>query len=229
MKTINKESKKKFPEKSFGDLELDLSDRDIISYAYFLKQVEYLVAFEETDTARFNGEKVRGFYSDGEEQDENVEIIKYWSDDKFIISLKLKDDMDELILAKGFDMDDPEGIVYEINDLGDSQREILTEDEVFRMPNLHLDYHRDYEELLGKFLANQGFEDSKSILTDAIKDLENYRQEINVSKPKPVEKFDIMAGNNISQITKLCASKKTLQKTAGLHPCHFSNLLPSWL
>ena len=159
LKTINKESKKKFPEKSFGDLELDLSDRDIISYAYFLKQVEYLVAFEETDTARFNGEKVRGFYSDGEEQDENVEIIKYWSDDKFIISLKLKDDMDELILAKGFDMDDPEGIVYEINDLGDSQREILTEDEVFRMPNLHLDYHRDYEELLGKFLANQGFED----------------------------------------------------------------------
>ncbi|MBT5171238.1 MAG: hypothetical protein HOL90_03070 [Candidatus Nitrosopelagicus sp.] len=61
--------------------------------------------------------------------------------------------------------------------------------------------------------SNQGFEDLKSILTDAIKDLENYRQEINVSKPKPVEKFDIMAGNNISQITKLCASKKTLQKT----------------
>ena len=61
--------------------------------------------------------------------------------------------------------------------------------------------------------SNQGFEDLKFILNDAIKDLENYRQEINVTKPKPVEKFEVMAGNNISQITKLCASKEILQKT----------------
>lgn len=61
--------------------------------------------------------------------------------------------------------------------------------------------------------SNQGFEDLKNILGDAIKDLENYRQEINVAKPKPAEKLDVMAGNNISQITRLCSSKKTLQKT----------------
>ncbi len=28
----------------------------------------------------------------------------------------------------------------------------------FAMPKLHLDHHRDYEELAGKFLANKGFE-----------------------------------------------------------------------
>lgn len=60
--------------------------------------------------------------------------------------------------------------------------------------------------------SNQAFEDLKSILSDAIRDLENYRQEIKVAKPKPAEKLEIMAGNNISQITKLCRSKESLNK-----------------
>ena len=42
--------------------------------------------------------------------------------------------------------------------------------------------------------------------------MENYRQETKVSKPKPAEKLEVMAGNNISQISKLCKSKETLQK-----------------
>ena len=36
---INRESKKKFPSKNFGDLEMNLAPRDNISYAYFLKEV----------------------------------------------------------------------------------------------------------------------------------------------------------------------------------------------
>lgn len=60
--------------------------------------------------------------------------------------------------------------------------------------------------------SNQEFEDLKSILNDAIRDLENYRQEINVAKPEHVEKPEVMAGNNISQITKLCKTKKILQE-----------------
>ena len=45
---INKESKEKFPKKSFKDLEITLEDKDIISYAYFFKEVEYKEPFKET-------------------------------------------------------------------------------------------------------------------------------------------------------------------------------------
>ena len=59
--------------------------------------------------------------------------------------------------------------------------------------------------------SNQEFEDLKSILNGAIRDLENYRQEINTAKSNSTEKPEVMAGNNISQITKLCKTKKALQ------------------
>jgi CRP-like cAMP-binding protein len=49
VEAINSESKKKFPSKSFGDLKMDLGLTDIISYAYFLKEVEYETIFEKGD------------------------------------------------------------------------------------------------------------------------------------------------------------------------------------
>ena len=58
------------------------------------------------------------------------------------------------------------------------------------------------------------FEDIKSLIMDAIKDLENYRREVRVvSKPQISEKTEVMAGNNISQISKLCKSKESLGKS----------------
>lgn len=60
--------------------------------------------------------------------------------------------------------------------------------------------------------SNQALDDLKSVLGDAIKDLENYRQEVKVAKPKLAEKMEVMAENNISQITKLCRSKESLNK-----------------
>jgi hypothetical protein len=38
---INQECRKKFPSKTFADLSYNLRETDIISYAYFLKQIEY--------------------------------------------------------------------------------------------------------------------------------------------------------------------------------------------
>lgn len=60
--------------------------------------------------------------------------------------------------------------------------------------------------------SNPALKDLKDILGSAIRDLENYRQETKVAKSKPAEKFEVMAGNNISQITKLCRTKDVLQK-----------------
>ena len=45
---INRESRIKFPGKTLKDLKLPLADRDIVSYAYFLKKVEYVVPFEQS-------------------------------------------------------------------------------------------------------------------------------------------------------------------------------------
>lgn len=155
--TINKESRAKFPSKSFNDLNIKLRPIDIISYAYFLKQVEYLNQFKE-DFASFNEKLVKGFSANSAKQRANIKILKYWDDDKFIISLKLKDDKDELVLAKGFDMNQPAAIVTEI-DQNNHNFTYLSDLDQFRMPKLHLDYHREYQELINKYLANEKFTD----------------------------------------------------------------------
>ena len=60
--------------------------------------------------------------------------------------------------------------------------------------------------------SNTEFDDLKLVINDAIKDLENYRQETKASKPESPEGLDVMAGNNISQITKLCKSKEIFDR-----------------
>jgi len=154
---INRESKKKFPSKSFSDLKMNLSPRDIISYAYFLKEVEYETEFEK-DNVSFNGQKVTGFIAENEAQRDNVKIIKYENDDKFIIKLQLKDKNDELILAKGYDMTNQQTVVEEINKNNKEYLSTIGESDRFKAPKLHLDHHRDYVELINKYLENKGFE-----------------------------------------------------------------------
>lgn len=153
---INRESKKKFPAKSLGDLTITLSPKDIIFYAYFLKEVEYKTMFKKDDVL-FKGQKVTGFIADNKAQRENIKIIKYKNDDNFIIKLQLKDENDELILAKGYDMKNPQAVVNEINQNNQKNLETIGESDKFKAPKLHLDHHRDYVELIGKWLSNEGF------------------------------------------------------------------------
>ena len=158
---INKESKEKFPSKSFGDLQINLSPKDIISYAYFLKEVEYKTMFDKKDIS-FKEQKVTGFYFNHEAQGDqqgNVKIIKYENDNKFIISLQLKDENDQLILAKGYEMNDPQTVIKEINQNNQGNLITISGDDNFEAPILHLDHHREYVELINKNLANKGFED----------------------------------------------------------------------
>ncbi len=167
--TINKESRAKFPDKSFGDLQLTLNDKDIIAYAYFLKKVEYVTPFV-IDNVSFMSERVKGFRAKAQTQKENVEVLKYWDEDKFIIRLRLKDDSDELILAKGFDMSNPKGIVDEIRKYDTQNLPTIRDNDLFEMPKLHLDYSRNYGEVIKKYLANKGFEDySIEIMSEKIK------------------------------------------------------------
>jgi hypothetical protein len=154
---INRECKKKFPSKSFDNLNLSLAPTDIISYSYLLKELAYKIAFEKKEMS-FNGQKVKGFYAKEMSQKENVEILHYENPDKFIIRLSLKDDNDQLVLAKGYDMTNPQGIVEEVNQNNKLVLPTLGKMDIFEAPELHLKYHRDYIELIGKALANKGFE-----------------------------------------------------------------------
>jgi len=154
---INKESRAKFPGKRFDDLKLNLGPTDIIAYAYFLKKVEYLTPFKEKDVP-FLKERVRGFYAKDFSK-ENVRILEYWGDDKFIIRLTLKDDEDELILVKGFDMNNPKDALNEIDKYNKPAPSRKNDHDQFEMPKLHLDHRHDYIELTGQSLANKGFEE----------------------------------------------------------------------
>jgi len=155
---INQESRAKFPDKSFGELRLKLGPKDIIAYAYFLKIVEYLTPFKEKNVSFLN-ESVKGFYASDVRKRNNIRILKYWDDDKFIIALRLKEDGDELILAKGFGMSHPKEALDGIDQFNQEVPSSMNDEDQFEMPKLHLDHDRDYAELSGKFLANKGFEE----------------------------------------------------------------------
>jgi hypothetical protein len=152
---INKESREKFPEKSFKDLEMKLAPQDIISYAYFVKEVEYPEIFE-VDEMQFADKKVKSFKAESDSQKNNVRVLEYENDNKFIIELKLKNQDDQLILAKGFDMQNPSKVIEKIN-MDREYTPSIRDIDSFEAPKITLDYSRIYEEMLGKFLANKGF------------------------------------------------------------------------
>jgi hypothetical protein len=158
---INKESKVKFPNKSFEDLKIELEDDGLVSYAYFNKTVAYLYEFQKTDVT-FKGKKVKGFAYNPKVTDQlyNIEVVDYTSDEKFILKLKIKDDSDQLILAKGYAMDNPDTVIKMVNTSNPEDYLSLDERDQFEAPKLNLNFHREYKELMNKYLKNKGFEDS---------------------------------------------------------------------
>lgn len=168
---INKETKIKFPNKSFSDISDKIKPLDIISYAYFFKQVEYKDVFGE-DELYFSWILVKWFQATvmTENNDgtitqnlvnKNVKIIKYENDDKFIIKIELKNNDDELILAKWYSMNNPKETVKEINYYDWTWLPSIWDIDEFKAPTINLDFQRNYEELINKKLSNKWFEDYK--------------------------------------------------------------------
>ena len=155
LEAINRECKAKFPQKTFPDLTFDLADDDIISYAYFYKKVAYATQFSRRAVA-FNGQQVQGFEArDG--QKKTVEVIDYQSNDQFVIRLRLKDNADELILAKGYDTRQPNEVLLALANLSAKAPTPLESEDVFSMPLIKLKFRRNYTEMLGKKLKNPSF------------------------------------------------------------------------
>ncbi len=157
---INKECRAKFPSKTFDDLDYDLGDYDIISYAYFLKEIEYAIAFEKRDVD-FDGQMVKGFGAN-ENSYKNIYILEYKDKDNFLVSIKLKDSKDQIFLGKGYPMERPDAIVAKLRALAPAQNNaeytlgtLMGDSDVFMAPALSLSYERDYEEMLQKVLENR--------------------------------------------------------------------------
>lgn len=154
---INKESKKKFPKKSLPDLDMKLSPADIISYAYFLKEVQYLTVFEKK-TVKFSGNNVEGFYAKNEAQRKNIGVMYYKNDDTFVISLRLKDNKDQLLIAKGYPMDSPDTVLSAISSFLSNEPTEMRKSDLFEAPKLSMSMRRDYKEIIGKQVTTKGFE-----------------------------------------------------------------------
>jgi len=160
---INKECKAKFPTKSIADLQLKLGARDIISYAYFLKEIEYQLAFSP-QTVKFTDHEVKGFASDSNSY-ANVYILEYKNRDNFLIGIKLKDQKDQIFLAKGYPMDIPDEAVNKLRELAPPQTtgdytlgKPMNKKDIFRAPALSLGHTREYKEMLGHRVTNKAFE-----------------------------------------------------------------------
>jgi hypothetical protein len=106
----------------------------------------------------FEDKKVNGFSTNNEAQRNTILILYYENDDKFVMSLKLKDEEDQLILAKGYEMSNPDEIVKTINELKTNQIVKMNKNDFFSSPIIHLELNRKYEELKSKKLLNKGFE-----------------------------------------------------------------------
>ena len=155
VRQINREVKAQFPEKSFSDISDDLSEKDIIAYAYFYKKLAYAIPFLRQNVM-FNGQPVQGF-SASDRQKSAIEILDYQSDTKFIIRLKLQQQEEELILAKGYDTQHPAEVLTAIHRLPERHTGEPGEHDHFRMPLLSMRFRRDYKEMMGRQLKNKDF------------------------------------------------------------------------
>lgn len=166
--TINKEVKQQFPNKSFAPVSIpNFRDNDIISYAYFMKEVSYPLAFKN-QKGKFKDQDVAGFFAQ-QSTKKNISILYYDNPNKFILQLKVKEQNEDLILAKGFDMNTPIDFISFYQSLQDKPTKLMDEDR-FWMPKIDLDMQRNYTELTGKALSNAGFKDYVlSVMQEKIK------------------------------------------------------------
>lgn len=118
---INKECRAKFPKKTFADLKLKLQDDDIISYAYFVKEVQYLHPFALNPKFYFNGKMVQGFKAKDSIHYDNIRICHYTNNDEFILKLLLKQKDEELFIIKGSQQALTQDIVSKVEQHSDGQ------------------------------------------------------------------------------------------------------------
>lgn len=163
---INAALQDKFHEGGKWKVESELKNPDdILAYSFLKKNIEFRYAFEEIkDGLIFNGSKVKAFGIADTEEGEirgnlaaQVWLLNYKNEDNFTVSLKGKNEDDEIILAKIPESDTLENT---LNYALTNSNEAIALDgrDIIKIPILTFDIEKHFTELENKSLKNKGFE-----------------------------------------------------------------------
>lgn len=147
---------KRFPEKTIAPLQEQLTDSDIISYAYLFKKIMFDVKFKRRENLfLFNGKKVDSFYGDILAQKEQVLVHQYDSDHSFMVEIQGKGQKDSLFLIKNKGVKTVEEALKMTTEGAIKHPPPLKKDDLFEMPVIKLNASRDFKELIGLKFKNQ--------------------------------------------------------------------------
>jgi hypothetical protein len=168
LEEINREMKNRF---GINDTGLDkyTDDEGIVCYSYLHKKIGFRNTFEtlKWDFPGYDGSKPvecfgvsKGSEPGKEAMREQVRIHDYMHRDDFIVRILPRDSSKEIILAKIPGSATLTGMIREIEDritLGGESK--LSETDELIIPKIKFDVNHSYDECIGLYLKNEGFED----------------------------------------------------------------------
>lgn len=109
--------------------------------------MQYVVPFAITPYFSFEGTQVKGFKASSWQHRENVEVLSYEGDWEFVVSLRLKQQSEQLCLVMTQRQSAAHEIAQRVSQLEKATR--LSSSDEFAMPMVELDVERRYPELAG--------------------------------------------------------------------------------
>ncbi len=132
---------------------ITLLPSDLICFSYLTKNFRHKVDFKEVEMT-FKSTPVKGF-TIASDQNSGAKLIDYDNDDNFVIGLASRDELDEIYLIKGNDGASMDEILHFLRSAKVSKGYSIHAIDVLQIPNVKIDYHRDYKELIGAELINR--------------------------------------------------------------------------
>lgn len=153
IKTIQEDLARDFPNRTTDTLgSLSPAPEDLICFSYLYKKFQHFSLFKEIEMS-FLGSTVKGF-TPKTSASHGMEILDYDDDDNFVLALLSKSKEDEIILVKGNETASMEEILQFISTpIGGS---IPKEDDIIQIPNITLQFDREYHQLIGSRLIAEG-------------------------------------------------------------------------
>ncbi len=145
---ILQELAERFPEQSTDLLvSISLEVNELLCYAYLQKSFVHWSAFVEVPVS-FLGKPVKGFSPKGQ-PGQGVQLVMYQDADNFVVRLLSADELEQIILIKGFaDVGHEELLGFLKKVTSRAFPELGPEDRLL-IPNIHFQHTRSYDELIG--------------------------------------------------------------------------------
>lgn len=151
---IREKLREKFQARTTDSLSaITLFPSDLICFSYLAKSFRHKVDFKEIEMT-FRSTPVKGF-TIANDQNSGAKLIDYDDDDNFVIGLASRDELDEIYLIKGNDGASMDEILHFLQGTTVIRGRSIHRVDVLQIPNVKVDFHRDYTELIGAELINR--------------------------------------------------------------------------